>query len=198
MKQQLTENIKAKRTNLAESYNRLFSNTKRQLLEYARDSENGKKLDAYFDELVPAQGNAGTVNGEIVRAANRIAYRWYNDGDVFFNGYGTETAGPAMAFLMQHDEIDDQSRSRFKRAAEAVQNLQWNAGRLNQGDDTKYEKFLEAIFAIAVAHVEMIPTRKSNADLHKYDSLWQEEDEYDGYDEDEDEDYDEFDNEEQY
>jgi hypothetical protein len=60
------KNFKAQKINLAESYNRLFGNTKRQLLEYARDTIDGKELDKYFDKLVPSQGKAGTLNGEIV------------------------------------------------------------------------------------------------------------------------------------
>ena len=87
--------------------------TKKVIKESARNKEAGKELDKYFAELVPSQGNAGTVNGEIVRAANKIGYRWYNDGDKFYKGYGTETAGPPMAFLMDCEEIDDQHRTRL-------------------------------------------------------------------------------------
>ena len=36
------KNFKAQKINLAESYNRLFGNTKRQLLEYARDTKDGQ------------------------------------------------------------------------------------------------------------------------------------------------------------
>jgi len=64
----------------------------------------GKELEArnnpLYDKLVPGQGNAKTVEGEMLRAINRIAYRYYNDGDKYFQGYGTETAGPAHSFLV--------------------------------------------------------------------------------------------------
>ncbi len=36
----------------------------------------------------------------MLRAINRIAYRYYNDGDEYMTGYGTETAGPAHSFLV--------------------------------------------------------------------------------------------------
>ena len=36
----------------------------------------------------------------MLRAINRIIYRYYNDGDEYFRGYGTETAGPAHSFLV--------------------------------------------------------------------------------------------------
>ena len=63
-----------------------------------------KKLETrnenLYDKLVPGMGNAKTVEGEMLRAINRIAYRYYNDGDEYHTGYGTETAGPAHSFLV--------------------------------------------------------------------------------------------------
>jgi len=178
------KNFKAEKINLAESYNRLFGNTKRQLLEYARDTKDGKELDKYFDKLVPSQGKAGTLNGEIVRAVNKIGYRWYNDGDKFYEGYGTETAGPSMAFLTKHTEIDPQIRDAFIKLERAV---------VGTTTDKQYEKFLEALFKYAVRHVELIPTTKSNVDMYDYDSDYEDEDDepygYDDYEDEEDFDY---------
>lgn len=54
-----------------------------------------------FDKLVPASGMASTVEGEMLRAINRMIYRYYNDGDFWFEGYGCETAGPAEAYLRE-------------------------------------------------------------------------------------------------
>ena len=66
----------------------------------------GKELEdrneKYFD-LVPGQGKADTVEGEMLRAINKIVYRWGNDGDEYHRGYGTETAGPAHSFLINSD-----------------------------------------------------------------------------------------------
>lgn len=39
------------------------------------------KLEELFNELVPGSGSAETLAGEVVRAAMRVNYRWYNDGD---------------------------------------------------------------------------------------------------------------------
>ena len=36
----------------------------------------------------------------MLRAINRIVYRYYNDGDEYNTGYGIETAGPAHSFLV--------------------------------------------------------------------------------------------------
>lgn len=60
-----------------------------------------KRLDELFDQLVPPSGKADTVAGEIVRAAMRIGYRNFNDGDHIGVGYGRETCNPAARYLME-------------------------------------------------------------------------------------------------
>lgn len=40
------------------------------------------------DEFVPFEGSADTIGGEIMRAINKIVYRWNNDGDTCdYGGY---------------------------------------------------------------------------------------------------------------
>ena len=58
-----------------------------------------KKMEILFDALVPASGKADTVAGELVRAMMKIMYRDWNDGDIFYAGYGKETCGDAAEFL---------------------------------------------------------------------------------------------------
>ena len=64
----------------------------------------GKELEdrnePIYNKLVAGMGKSETVEGEMLRAINRIAYRYYNDGDEYMTGYGTETAGPAHSFLV--------------------------------------------------------------------------------------------------
>ena len=64
----------------------------------------GKELEdrnePLYDELVAGSGKSDTVEGEMLRAINRIVYRYYNDGDEYHTGYGTETAGPAHSYLV--------------------------------------------------------------------------------------------------
>ena len=59
------------------------------------------KLNALFEELVPAQGCADTKAGELVRAVSRIGYRFYNDGDRIGVGYGNETCNPAARYIVK-------------------------------------------------------------------------------------------------
>ena len=48
------------------------------------------KFDEFFDKYVPINGSADTLGGEIVRAINRIVYRYYNDGDTVDSYCGNE------------------------------------------------------------------------------------------------------------
>ena len=54
---------------------------------------------AMEDRLMPGSGKAETVAGEIIRAADRIWYRWYNDGDKINVGYGRETCNGTARYL---------------------------------------------------------------------------------------------------
>ena len=80
--------------------------------------ERQKELDArsgvYFDQLVPGSGMCDTVEGEMLRAINKIIYRHYNDGDYFFQGYGCETAGPAHAYLITESPLAKQLNEIFE------------------------------------------------------------------------------------
>lgn len=68
--------------------------------------------------LMPQTGNASTIEGEIVRAYCKIGYRYYNDGDRPYEGYGAETSGPALLFL-QRLEYD----GKFDEIKQAADNL---------------------------------------------------------------------------
>ena len=71
----------------------------------ARNKAIEAALQNYFDKLVPTSGNAKTIEGEMVRAINRIIYRAYNDGDYFWEGYGIESVAPALSFLVNSRSI---------------------------------------------------------------------------------------------
>jgi hypothetical protein len=73
----------------------------KDLISRAQAEEDSEKvLDILFEELVPSKGKADTVAGELVRAMMRILYRDYNDGDLFYEGYGIETCGGSVAYLI--------------------------------------------------------------------------------------------------
>ena len=153
-------------------------------MTYANDSKAGKAVDYYFERMVPAMGKAETINGEIIRAVVRIGYRWYNDGDKFFEGYGCTTAGPALAFLTNCSEIDSQIRAGFSSA-------EWKA--VDSFRDENYEAFLQQLFELAVKHVETIPNKPTEVDMFDFDSNyeeeWDDEDDWDDEDEWDDEEF---------
>jgi hypothetical protein len=66
-------------------------------------------IDVLFNILVPNEGKADTVAGELIRATMRLLYRSYNDGDVFYKGYGLETCAPSAMYLYNNgfDELID-------------------------------------------------------------------------------------------
>lgn len=75
---------------------------------YARDLNiirNAKDIED-MQEMVPSEGKADTIAGELVRAYARLWYRWYNDGDTFFTGYGyTDTCSASAAFICEHTDL---------------------------------------------------------------------------------------------
>lgn len=60
------------------------------------------KFHYLVDELVPVEGEADTLAGELLRAIMWLLHRDYNDGDKFYMGYGLESCGSAAAFLADH------------------------------------------------------------------------------------------------
>jgi hypothetical protein len=54
----------------------------------------------HFSRLVPNSGSSGTIEGELLRAINRMVYRYYNDGDEIGSDSGPSSA---HAFLTEGD-----------------------------------------------------------------------------------------------
>ena len=58
-------------------------------------------LEVLHSNLVPGQGTADTVGGEIARAMMRLLYRDSNDGDMYMYGYGIETCASSISYLCE-------------------------------------------------------------------------------------------------
>jgi hypothetical protein len=143
-------------------------------------------FNTLFKELVPRSGKADTVEGEILRATGKIIYRWYNDGDVPTGGYGVETSGPALAFLLAQD-----SKVRAKaRAVEKAGKAYWSDG----GPDSKLEAALTALERVvaesAKKAMEAGELRDNSVDMFSYrskaSSMWDENESRWDYDEEDD------------
>lgn len=147
----------------------------------------GKELEdrnePLYDKLVPGQGDAETVEGEMLRAINRIAYRFYNDGDKYFEYYGTETAGPAHSFLVN---ANHPLRSAMRKILD------------EPSGDASYERMIKDALDMILDYIESRRgkyTKNTLGGIYDYEPEFEEEEEeddydnYDDYDDEEDDDY---------
>lgn len=139
-----------------------------------------EKMDALFHELVPVEGKADTVAGEIVRAVCRIGYRYNNDGDYIGSGYGKETCNPAARYLIANAGED---------VAEIVRCL-WAAGEeCGVLDDGSYDDWLSELVKATLAYLDERPELKTTPNAEDY---WNYRDPVEDVDEWDDEDEDEW------
>ena len=109
-------------------------------------TEEQKKEWAELERrLMPGMGKADTVAGEIVRAADRLWYRWYNDGDKINVDYGKETCNGTARYLEKVRGADFPSEI-------------WN-GSLDRAAYTDFtERLVEEMLALIKARPELETT----------------------------------------
>lgn len=101
--------------------------------------DNYEKLNELFDQMVPPEGKALTVAGEMVRAAEKLIYRYYNDGDLVGRGYGNHTCNAPARYL--EDQFQDNQEMTY------ILEHRWFT------DEPEYEEWLEALANHLVAHI---------------------------------------------
>ena len=131
-------------------------------IEQIRNSND--PIQEAFELLVPRSGKAETVAGEMVRAMMRVLYRDYNDGDKFFVGYGLETCGGSIVYLM--DVIGE-------RFASKVDDILQDSYRFtSEFPDALYTKYINELKDIVVEylldHEELFATENTE-DSREYD-----------------------------
>jgi len=77
--------------------------------DYPESGDVQACLEYLFNALVPSSGKCENVGGELVRAINRLLYRSWNDGDVFYSGYGKETCASSAEYII--DKVIEYSGS---------------------------------------------------------------------------------------
>lgn len=145
------------------------------MMSYKKAQEQFQKM---FDQYVPDCGKCETLGGEIIRAFAKLNYRWYNDGDKFYEGYGVETCGSVAIFLMNNG---------FNLA---LKDMMYR-------NDKDYEKGLKKLLVEIIGCLTLNPhafTIDNNTDSVQYyyrdaDNQWGEEEEDDWDDDYEDEYY---------
>lgn len=131
---------------------------------------------ALTEELVPSEGNCATIEGEILRAANRITYDWYN------NGFGCNNWSGAIYFLEEYlpmpKELEDHVVLLMKLSTGAP---------VPYGADKDITLAVEALMERAVQYVMAFKGayHENTEDLDLFDFSSPD---YEGDDEDEDED----------
>lgn len=105
------------------------------------------RYESLYKKMVPSEGPAKTFEGEVLRACSKLGYRWNNDGDRFYTGYGCETAGPAATFLWgsgipgMKELINDAARQLARRCPE-------------REIDRTYDTFINTVIAKVVVWIE--------------------------------------------
>ena len=134
------------------------------------------ELNKLNDELVPATGKADSLAGEMIRATERIGYRYFNDGDHIGIGYGKETCNAPARFLMQHGND----------AIESTIMDMW--GTVNE---QAYEALINTLAELVIAFVTEHPETRQQETEDMWDHFNKDEDEDTWDDEDDDEYYEE-------
>lgn len=128
-------------------------------------NRNGKyqaELDHLTEMFVPLSGECETVAGELVRAATRLAYDFYN------NGMGNNTSG-AINFLQHWNVIDgDTYRTIYD----------YTRGQLYQGryDGDKLHVAIERMMDQTMEYIMIHPDLKTTAnkdDMFNYEEDFQ-------------------------
>lgn len=116
------------------------------------------KMSTAFNLLVPDSGPADSQAGELVRAMMRIQYRDYNDGDVFYEGYGLETCGAAAQYLINDNIVGDEIFDIAMRTANS------------QAEGAEYTSLIDEMSDVLIAaileHPELVTTPNSSDCLY--------------------------------
>ena len=127
---------------------------------YFNADEVNEKL---FDELVARMGKSKTIAGEILRAVNRIYYRWYNDGDIAGRGYGRETVNPAVRYL--YLTVCKEEKTPFEKQVSLF--YDYVSGKYVE--DKEYELDLKALLATAIVFIAQNKLWERSNDMDMWD-----------------------------
>lgn len=133
-----------------------------------------------FNELtelhMKPEGKSDTVRGELIRAVNRIGYRFSNDGDCIGVGYGNETCNAAGRYIAEHgnDEM-----------VKALGTL-WDGSIEGSGmemPDYVYESRLEKLIEATAEYADSTDPKLDEEATDMWDLYKSEDAEYDDWDE---------------
>lgn len=117
-------------------------------------------FDSEYQRLVPQSGNCTTLRGEVIRAANKIDYRLYNDGDKVGAGYGHQTCDAAARFLIA--KLGGNPKFGFTKT---LQNLVDGTYGLSK---ERYQKLVDRMINRIDRYMNAIPETPNTEDYLKY------------------------------
>lgn len=131
--------------------------------DYAVAEEKYKKL--FEEKVIVGFQNviSPTHFGEICRALGRVEYRYFNDGDHCFEGYGCETCGGEATFLKNH--VSDGVKKHF---------TDFEAKKELTNSDL-YEDWLMQLTIMLVNHMETSEDKPATVDCTAVESEWDQE-----------------------
>ena len=134
--------------------------------EILKELGSNPSFEDAFDKLVPSSGACESVGAELIRAVNRLEYRWLNDGDRFFAGYGLETCGSPAAFIS--DNVEEYG----KPSKDDIDMIISDAAENNLNDDD-YTNFLDTlkeriIKLVFEEHPELLGEPLGEKDIHSW------------------------------
>ena len=142
-------------------------------------------LQTAFDLLVPPRGPADSQAGELVRAMMRLVYRDFNDGDVFYEGYGLETCADAAQYLCNEigapiiDIVETTANkqatdSEYTRALEEMSGIVIDTLMDNPQDtDISDIKALEPKYELDISFSDSVQAHLDCGDINNRDIQWE-------------------------
>ena len=128
-------------------YNIISEKQKRLTNTEVTKMKNQNRINGLFRQMVPAEGPAATVGGELVRAVCRIGYRFFNDGDRMWNdlpnpggyeGWIDELAGAVADYVENAPGADEPLTEGFEASRRDCDGQWWLFM-----DDEEFDDFVE-------------------------------------------------------
>lgn len=168
-------------------YEHIMSHIAKEVKKALNEQKVFNEFEELTDKYMPDEGNADTLAGELLRAVNRIEYRYFNDGDMAGEGYGKETVNPAVRFLFANVDL----RKCEQLLARAVHYLMDCVNRGYVSNSDEYEHILNNL-KVSISnyiYTNQLWNMPNNEDMLAYrdkdedvDDSWDNEDDWDDND----------------
>jgi hypothetical protein len=140
-----------------------------------------QQSEELFQELVPISGNCQTLQGELLRAASKIGYDWYN------NGWGCNNWSGAVIFLRDYIADlpimhPDAKSDEFHNALREVHDFSHGEPAVISDDraDQLVTTIQEYVVSKIMANWQPIPNTLDMWDFGEPDAPYEEEDDWYG------------------